>query len=346
MLRSDANSGPEPRLSIVVTCRNDDHGVGLLKRMQIFVTCLSVLCRKYRLPAELVIVEWNPLPDRPSLSEVLEFDTAGPLVFRFIEVPAEIHNRFRNSDKIAVFQMLAKNVGIRRARAPFILSTNIDLIFSEELVEFLAGELDPNAMYRIDRLDVPADIPDRSVEEQLQWCSSNILRRNSAKGTIDYTAAGFKWGGWRKSIGRIVNAVRMLDPNNTRVAHTNASGDFTLLHRDAWEKTRGYMELPLFCLHLDGVLCLMAVGLGFRQVALKDPLRTYHIDHGGSWAAMTFEDRLHFFETKPWLDYSFVREINNRVARGRVPEVFNSGDWGLINEDLSETILEPEIAPR
>ncbi len=330
----------EPRLSIVVTCRNDDHGAGLLRRMQLFVSCLTALCQEYRFPAELVVVEWNPPTDRPPLSEVLAWDTAGPLVFRFIEVPNEIHNRFRNSDTIGLFQMIAKNVGIRRARAPFILSTNIDLLFSKELIEFMAaGNLDRDTMYRIDRLDVPAEVPESTVEEQLQWCSTNVIRRHTAQGSIDYRAGGLEQDGWRNKL-RQAAANILPGTTPTLVAHTNGSGDFTLLHRDGWERARGYLELPLFCLHLDGILCIMAVGLGFRQVVFEDPLRVYHIDHGGGWANMTFDDRLRFFETKPWLDYAFVHEINGDVIEGRVPEVFNHDDWGLFKEDLPEKVLK------
>ena len=40
--------------------------------------------------------------------------------------------------------MIAKNVGIRRARGRFMLATNIDIIFSNELVDWLAsGPLEP-----------------------------------------------------------------------------------------------------------------------------------------------------------------------------------------------------------
>ena len=35
--------------------------------------------------------------------------------------------------------MIAKNAGIRRARGQFVLATNIDIIFSNELVGFLGG---------------------------------------------------------------------------------------------------------------------------------------------------------------------------------------------------------------
>src|SRR5690606_26062991 len=97
---------------------------------------------------------------------------------RIIQVPGFIHNRFQNSDEIPLFQMIAKNVGIRRAYGRFILATNIDIIFSNELMQFLASaNLNPNRMYRIDRYDVHADIPAQMrLDERLDWCYQHLLR--------------------------------------------------------------------------------------------------------------------------------------------------------------------------
>ncbi len=62
-----------PYLSLVVTARNDDHGGNLLDRMQAFVSGWISQARRYSIPSELIIVEWNPPPDRPRLAEALEW---------------------------------------------------------------------------------------------------------------------------------------------------------------------------------------------------------------------------------------------------------------------------------
>lgn len=177
----------EPYLSIVVASRNDNHGGDLLKRMQIFVTGLLEQCRRHRLNAELIIVEWNPPQDNPRLAEVLKWpDEPGPCSVRIIEVTPEIHKRFKYSDRLPLFQMIAKNVGIRRARGQFIMATNIDLLFSDELMRFLASrKLASDRMYRIDRYDVSSEVPiDISITEMLNYCRRNIIRVNTKKGTI------------------------------------------------------------------------------------------------------------------------------------------------------------------
>ena len=107
----------EPLLSVVVVSRNDDHGGNMLQRMQLFVSGWLEQAKRHKLDSELIIVEWNPLPDRPKLSEVLKWpEDSGPCTVRFIEVPPEIHKRFKYSEQLPVFQMIGKNVGIRRAR--------------------------------------------------------------------------------------------------------------------------------------------------------------------------------------------------------------------------------------
>ncbi|MDB5305838.1 MAG: hypothetical protein JWO38_40, partial [Gemmataceae bacterium] len=71
-------AGEGPYLSVVAAARNDDHGGNLLGRMQLFVNGLLEQCRRHRLPAELVLVEWNPPPDRPRLADALRWPAGSP----------------------------------------------------------------------------------------------------------------------------------------------------------------------------------------------------------------------------------------------------------------------------
>jgi hypothetical protein len=176
----------QPYLSIVVPSRNDNHGGDLLKRMQLFVTGLLEQCRRFQIPAELIIVEWNPPADRPPLKDALQWpEEPGPCAVRIIEVPPEIHRRSKNPDGLLLHQMIGKNVGIRRARGKFVLATNLDILFSNELMEFISKqELDPERMYRIDRHDVMKDVPDAPIDEQLRWCAEHLIRVNAVGGTF------------------------------------------------------------------------------------------------------------------------------------------------------------------
>jgi hypothetical protein len=173
-----------PFLSVVVVSRNDNHGGDMLKRMQTMVSAFLEQCKRHNLDSELIIVEWNP-PQGARLADVLKFDLENcPCEARFIEVPPHTHNKFSNSNELQLFQMIAKNVGIARARGKFILATNIDVIFNDELMSYLAKRnLDENCIYRIDRWDVGKDVPvNASVTQQLEYCKNNILRINKRSG--------------------------------------------------------------------------------------------------------------------------------------------------------------------
>jgi hypothetical protein len=184
-----------PYLSVVATARNDDHGGNLLHRMQIFVDAWISQAKRHGLSSELILVEWNPPRERKPLSEALRWPAdAGPCEVRIVEVPPELHARYRHAAALPLYQMIAKNVGIRRARGEFVLATNIDIIFSDELMQFLAsGRLEKSRMYRIDRTDVMSEVPEKGrIEEQLDFCRTHLVRLCAREGTYKFTAEGLR----------------------------------------------------------------------------------------------------------------------------------------------------------
>ncbi len=185
----------QPYLSVVVTARNDDHGGNLLGRMQAFVNAWIGQAKRHRLSSELIVVDWNPPQDRPPLIEAIKWPAdTGPCQVRFIQVPAEIHSTYQHPAALPLYQMIAKNVAMRRSRGRFILATNIDIIFSDELVRFFAEEqLLPGRMYRMDRHDVMPDVPvNGSVDEQLEYCGTHIIRVCAREGYFELTPDGLR----------------------------------------------------------------------------------------------------------------------------------------------------------
>jgi len=347
-----------PYLSVVVTSRNDDHGGDLLRRMQIFVDGLLEQCRRHRLDAELILVEWNPPPDRPRLAEALRWPRSlVPGRVRVIEVPYARHRRFRHSEVLPLFQMIAKNVGIRRARGRFVLATNVDVLFSDELMRFLASRgLDSDRMYRIDRYDAMSNVPfPAGLDEQLAFCGTHLLRVNTGEGTFRVEPDGRRL---RASPARVAvralrraarQGVRWLktaaggqDPFRGLVnLHTNGCGDFTLLAREKWGELRGYPEFEMFSFHLDSVLCYAAHHGGATETVLAAPMRIYHIEHetGSGW---TPEGQAELFgrlavRGVPRLSHRTVLDWAVQMQELRGPMVFNRDDWGLAAEEFAET---------
>src|SRR4030088_1742357 len=101
----------KPYLSVVVTCRNDDHGGSPVTRLQAFVNSFNAQCSRTGLDAEVIVVDWNPPGTRPSLASSIRWPADLASTFRFIEVPPALHATLRFGDKLPLFQMIAKNVG-------------------------------------------------------------------------------------------------------------------------------------------------------------------------------------------------------------------------------------------
>jgi hypothetical protein len=175
----------EPYVSVVVTTRNDDHGGDPLKRLQAFVNTFDEQCRRTGLDAEVIVVEWNPPADRVKLDSLLRLPENRACTYRFVEVPADAHQRFKYADVLPLFQMIAKNVGIRRARGRFVLATNMDIIFSTSVIEYMAsGELQAGCLYRVDRHDIESAFPiEAPLEEQMRYCASHLLRIHTRWGS-------------------------------------------------------------------------------------------------------------------------------------------------------------------
>ncbi|MCU1235034.1 MAG: methyltransferase FkbM family [Candidatus Solibacter sp.] len=185
-------------ISVVVAARNDNHGGNMLGRMQAFVDSWIDQAEQFGIPSEIIVVEWNPPAGRPRLATELRWPQASSLCeVRFVEVPPEIHRQFPNASAIPLHQMIAKNVGIRRARGQFILATNIDILFSTELMRFLSTRsLERGAMYRMDRYDVASEIPaNGSLLEIQSFCDSNMLRVFAREGTFDVEPDGRRKAG-------------------------------------------------------------------------------------------------------------------------------------------------------
>ena len=339
-----------PYLSIVTACRNDNHGGNLLHRMQLFVNGLLHQCDVHQLDAELVLVEWNPPVDRPRLAEALRWPANNRLCqVRVIEVPAYIHRRFKYSDKLPLFQMIGKNVGIRRALGEFVLATNIDILLSSELVRFLAScRLRTDRMYRIDRYDVPSDIRvDASIVDQLEYCRRHVMRIHARKGTRNLQSGNYHsiygdltWRGWLQEKMRDWGMIRVTQRSRL---HTNACGDFTLMAREHWFALRGYPEFETYSFHLDSVLCHAAHHGGVREEVLRDPMRVYHIEHGpgSGWTPEGQKKLNQRLEVAgiPQVDHDVFDRWAIQMRSERTPMIFNSEKWGLAEDDLPETVV-------
>jgi len=325
----------KPYLSIVVASRNDDHDGTLLFRMQTFLATLLYQLSAVTLQVELIIVEWNPPENRPLLTQVLFFKNKPKnCTISVITVPRSVHTRFKNSDKLGLFQFIAKNVGIRRATGKFILSTNIDILFNTRLIWHIAKRLlKENEVVRAVRFDVPQTLPrNLHKDELLDYCWNHRIRVFWPWGTSDFSNT-------RHNV-----AADFID--NIRLtlfygAYTNACGDFTLMHRKNWYKLRGYPEYPLHGVKLDSLLLHNAIASGIQQRILPLDCCVYHIDHAHSWSTMRRGSLIEYFQKKgvPTIDPKKYQSLLLKMKTEKRPIQYNDSDWGLSKNKLEEHIV-------
>ena len=350
-----------PYLTLVAASRNDDHGGNTLYRTQIFIDSFLEQCERHQLRAELILVEWNPPGDRPPLAKVICWDHQNPWVdCRVITVPYERHVFIRFGRVLPLFQMIAKNVGIRRARGEFILATNIDILFSDELMALVAQKaFRADRLYRCDRFDVDSTIPkDVPLDEKLRFAWGNLIRRNHRQAPADIFARQIEGAPLEFAINAALASGHFeLETEDGLLAlaakasapplwlHLNACGDFTLLHRDAWTKIGGYAEFETFSLHLDSLGVVTAHLSGFREVWLPPPAVCFHIEHAlGS--GYTPENPVPMFERLErqgigWLDFNVIEPLLDEMQEKGAIEL-NTEKWGLRDIPLDETVCTRE----
>ena len=202
----------DPHLSVVAVSRNDDHGGDLRGRMQHFVDGFIAQCRRHRLDAELILVEWNPPRDRPPLVEVLQWpEDFGRASVRIVTVSPEIHAQYSHSSQLPLFQMIGKNVGIRRARGRFVLATNIDILLDDATVQYLRDRLRVGTMLRIDRYDVPGGLSKGApLDQVLAECAKTFSYVNMRLGVFDVRERRTLNQGIGKSVVDLIAASRIL----------------------------------------------------------------------------------------------------------------------------------------
>ncbi len=343
-------------LSIIATSRNDNHGGDLNERTGAFLKSVYHQAKQWNLPVELIMVEWNPPEGKPHLHEVLPPPPPEtPVVVRYITVSKEIHNKYKNSHSIPLYQMIAKNVGIRRAKGEFILCTNIDIIFSSECFELISKkQLEKNTFYRANRCDVPSElmaITDQNV--LLEYCQKHLLRRlgkspgNEALHLFQLVPRFlYFFPRLAKSLNYLIIAVWKMKHKNQYpffLIDFEACGDFTLMSKSDWMDIQGYVELDMYSIHIDSMALWAAIAVGKKQELFPYAACVYHIDHEDGWESSNALKTIKFLQNKPCLDYSIIFKAGLQIIEKKQHWDMNTSEWGMANLSLYEKEFKGKI---
>jgi hypothetical protein len=245
-------SSTAPYLTIVVTGRNDDHGAEFRTR---FFRTLEFNHRELtarRIPHEFVMVEWAPQEHRALLVDLVHdaVPTLGPACFRGYVVDPQYQDAFSLNPRMRYLEYIAKNIGIRRAAAPFVLSTNCDVILGRHVLDVLGQQaLEPRVVYRASRHDLKMSLN----EEPLTW--ELLENRDHLEREPAVLKPPLMGGG---------------------------TGDFLLLDRESFHAVRGFNEVyRVTRVGLDQNFVVKAISSGLSVSDIGGPV--YHLNHEGSF---------------------------------------------------------------
>ncbi len=126
--------------------------------------------------------------------------------------------------------------------------------------------------------------------------------------------------------------------------HQNACGDFQLMAREHWLALRGYPELEMFSMSIDGLFEAIAYAAGIREHDLRAcrcasiTSSTRRDPAGVRRVRRVLRQRI-AESGITWLDNDTVHIWATYMQWLRRPMIFNEADWGLGDEALAETTL-------
>lgn len=319
----------KPKLSIVVTARNDNYGGFLENRIRTFVKVIATEVLECKVQTELVFVEYNPPEGKELFARSLKLPTNEYFHVRYVIVPRSFHLQFSTHTKIPLLEYIAKNIGIRRALGEYILVGNPDIIVPKEIMSFIAdGKIDKDHFYRVDRCDTTVN------DFNYNLTNEEIIKKARQNVSLIWVNGGARYHSWKAWFHRFIHGRNkkslMLCPllnkwhdlkQDRNQIHVQAAGDFLVAHRDWFWKASGYDETPLSS-YLDGYILYVFQCLGAKQYVLPYPI--FHIDHeigkGG----------------RPEIAFKKFSDDTKKMLETGIPYRNQEPNWGYPNRKFDE----------
>ena len=286
------------KISAVIISRNDNYGGHLNERA---IYAINSAINTYD---EVFYIDWN------SETHSLLYDIKDNLQLKgnlkHIVITPEVASILTNNDPQAqkCCEVLARNIGIRRATGDYIVSTNIDIIHPKrEDIENIINSSDNNTIYTLSRREVTWDIIKEFHGGEMNFNEWDKLR--------DYI--------YINSEERIVEEKTSTSDDYSII---NCCGDFQLAPKHIWNDIKGFEEDLIYPLYADTNVQKKSVKHGFNLKAIFNP-PMFHINHG----------------SKGWGGGGFAEGINktaNDIHRAITfqEQTENSLNWGFSDIEI------------
>ena len=255
-------------ITAVVTGRNDNYGGHLNERATYsFNTMLETF-------DEVIYVDWNTDSGNNILTDDLVINDRTKL--KTLKVTPELARQLtQGKETQKMCEVLARNVGIRRAKGRVIVSTNIDIIPPpRKYLDILVSELKPMEMVTLSKQDVELEQLDKQFGVSPDWKTVSELLTNLV-GLWPLTK--------RLMCPHLVVNRDLLTQVPPQHAHSFASiimacGDFQIALKDTWHTIKGFEESMIKRSYADTVVQYKTIMAGGTVRATNYP-PVYHIEH-------------------------------------------------------------------
>lgn len=319
-------------LSVIVQCRNDDYGGNMLARLNRMLTTATFMLHSAGVPAEIIIVEWNPPLGAAPIADVIERaeGTKDAVPIRVIRVPTEVHMSLPHHKAHPVFEHIAENVAFRRARGRFVLKTNIDNIMSLETVLFIARrDLREDASYRATyaEFDFTEEADGLEPGPLLEWLFSQQKLLREMNFELADLSSKYPEDTHVCERGASSAARAASEP---RPFYWAGSGDFVLASRALLLHVRGYPQIAQNWQTDDLIHCRLRA-VGAQQVILQPPCVTVHQNHRRINRVRS--------STRWVVTDSNFKHVCGSPFEALPTESGHGDDWGFASMDFEERVV-------
>lgn len=280
------------KISVIVTGRNDDYSGNLHQRM---IPSLNHFTSLYD---EVVYVDFNS--PNGSYIEVIKDKLNKTGKLKCITVTPEDVIKINPSYKNKFIEVLARNIGIRRATGDYILSSNPDIVCERPNLE----EVRDDVFYAAARRDIPIELYTQIDERHLPKFLLDNQEHFSKKPRVVDNNGNPIW-----------------DPND-RWSVVVCCGDYQFGHKDIWYKIRGFEESAVGRCYADSNLMKKAALNGFKIDEMILPV--FHLNHN----------------TEKYITNDKNSEKNCQITYVQnFTETKNDVYWGCANASFKENII-------